>query len=76
MYIDKILEFNAELEQLSQKNPKKFMEVIDALASIYTAVHVLSDQKLIDTEGIFERLVTQEQDELFTNYINGEAGEA
>jgi len=57
MLLDDILQLNEELEICSEEEPEKFAKVINALANIYTAVRLVSEQKMqINSEELEELL--------------------
>jgi uncharacterized protein with von Willebrand factor type A (vWA) domain len=57
MLLDDILQLNEELERCSEEEPEKFAKVIDALATIYAAVRLVSEQKMqINSEELEELL--------------------
>tara|TARA_B100001964_G_C13781581_1_gene400495 strand:- start:129 stop:389 length:261 start_codon:yes stop_codon:yes gene_type:complete len=59
MLLDDILQLNEELEICSEEEPEKFAKVINALANIYTAVRLVSEQKMQINSEELEELLTE-----------------
>ncbi len=66
MLVDGILEFNKELEELAQDDPRKFMKVVRALAAIYSTVVMASDGPLLEAR-MHEEDIETDLETILTN---------